>query len=147
MFREYTDSMDAEMQQRATEYLSLAERGTEGVFTSVFDALPEFETESSLAQLIEERQRATEDRNIWVKVCVCLVLFFSFFSALHAGLLSGEASLSLSLFSVILSLSLSHPHPHPHRPVKSSGRTRKSSWTMRRSCRKSVSLSPEPTLL
>lgn len=67
VFREYSDSMDSEMQQRAVEYLHLAEHG-EGVFTSVFDSLPEFETESSLAQLIEERQRATEDRNIWVKV-------------------------------------------------------------------------------
>lgn len=66
VFREYSDSMDSEMQQRAVEYLHLAEHG-EGVFTSVFDSLPEFETESSLAQLIEERQRATEDRNIWVK--------------------------------------------------------------------------------
>jgi len=59
-----TTTIDAELQQRAIEYLALAQPGREGTLEAVLDVMPNFpERESILTKQIKERERAsTTDR-------------------------------------------------------------------------------------
>jgi len=63
VFEQHRDVGDAELQQRAVEYLQLSRRGAE--VPTVLAAMPKFpERESILLKRIRERQEASEDANV-----------------------------------------------------------------------------------
>ena len=63
VFEQHLDVGDAEIQQRAVEYLQLSRRGAE--VPTVLAAMPKFpERESILLKRIRERQEASEDANV-----------------------------------------------------------------------------------
>ena len=62
----HTTTMDPELQQRAVEYVALAQPGREGLLEKVMDLMPNFpERESILTRKIKERElAATTDRTL-----------------------------------------------------------------------------------
>ena len=60
-----TTTMDAELQQRAVEYLALAQAGRQEMLETVMDVMPNYpERESILTRKIREREQATTDRTL-----------------------------------------------------------------------------------
>lgn len=67
VFRAYSFSLDAELQQRACEYLALAERPTDDLLRATCDEMPAFpERASALLSRLHSKHAATGDRRTWV---------------------------------------------------------------------------------
>lgn len=68
IFRRYTHVLDAELQQRACEYLSLATRDdNDELLQAVCDEMPVFpERESALVNRLHKRGNAAQDKRTWV---------------------------------------------------------------------------------
>jgi AP-2 complex subunit alpha len=63
VLRSNTDNIDVELQQRAVEYLLLAERAGSALMGKVLERMPPFpERESSLLRIIKQRQSAAVDK-------------------------------------------------------------------------------------
>jgi len=66
IFRQHSNSGDAEIQQRAVEYLALNSKASEELMNTVFDVMPNFpERESALIRRIKKLHKGTADRNVW----------------------------------------------------------------------------------
>ncbi|EKD01853.1 hypothetical protein A1Q2_03916 [Trichosporon asahii var. asahii CBS 8904] len=68
IFRRYTHVLDAELQQRACEYLALATRNdNDELLQAVCDEMPVFpERESALVNRLHKRGNAAQDKRTWV---------------------------------------------------------------------------------
>ena len=68
IFERYTYVLDAELQQRACEYLALARRADEGeLLATIFDEMPVFpERESALLNRLHSRRDKAQDKRTWV---------------------------------------------------------------------------------
>lgn len=68
IFRRYTHVLDAELQQRACEYLALATRDdNDELLQAVCDEMPVFpERESALVNRLHKRGNAAQDKRTWV---------------------------------------------------------------------------------
>ncbi|PHH76654.1 hypothetical protein CDD82_3897 [Ophiocordyceps australis] len=66
-FEFYSHAIDAEMQQRACEYLTLARMPTDDLLRTVCDEMPPFpERESALLSRLHQKHANTSDRRTWV---------------------------------------------------------------------------------
>jgi AP-2 complex subunit alpha len=68
IFERYTHVLDAELQQRACEYLALAQRGDDDeLLSSICDEMPVFpERESTLVNRLHSRGDGVQDKRTWV---------------------------------------------------------------------------------
>lgn len=67
IFQQYRLVLDLELQQRASEYLAIANMPTDDVLQSVCDEMPAFpERESALVSRLEKKIADTEDKRTWV---------------------------------------------------------------------------------
>lgn len=68
IFERYTHVLDAELQQRACEYLALARRDDEGdLLATMCDEMPVFpERESTLINRLHSRGDAAQDKRTWI---------------------------------------------------------------------------------
>lgn len=63
----YTHTLDSEMQQRACEYLALANMPTDDLLRTVCDEMPPFpERQSALLSRVHQKYANTSDRRTWV---------------------------------------------------------------------------------
>lgn len=66
-FEVYTHTLDSEMQQRACEYLALANMQTDDLLRTVCDEMPPFpERQSALLSRLHQKHANTSDRRTWV---------------------------------------------------------------------------------
>ncbi|KAG6003732.1 hypothetical protein E4U21_001785 [Claviceps maximensis] len=66
-FEVYSHTLDSEMQQRACEYLTLANMPTDDLLRTVCDEMPPFpERESALLSRLHQKHANTSDRRTWV---------------------------------------------------------------------------------
>ncbi|KAG5984194.1 hypothetical protein E4U55_005734 [Claviceps digitariae] len=66
-FEVYSHNLDSEMQQRACEYLTLANMPTDDLLRTVCDEMPPFpERESALLSRLHQKHANTSDRRTWV---------------------------------------------------------------------------------
>ncbi|KAG6152127.1 hypothetical protein E4U37_004164 [Claviceps purpurea] len=66
-FEFYSHTLDSEMQQRACEYLTLANMPTDDLLRTVCDEMPPFpERESALLSRLHQKHANTSDRRTWV---------------------------------------------------------------------------------
>lgn len=66
-FELYSHNLDSEMQQRACEYLTLANMPTDDLLRTVCDEMPPFpERESALLSRLHQKHANTSDRRTWV---------------------------------------------------------------------------------
>ncbi|KAH8178353.1 AP-2 complex subunit alpha-2 [Sarocladium implicatum] len=66
-FEVYTHTLDSEMQQRACEYLALANMPTDDLLRTVCDEMPPFpERQSALLSRLHQKHANTSDRRTWV---------------------------------------------------------------------------------
>nr|XP_018261682.1 AP-2 complex subunit alpha [Kwoniella dejecticola CBS 10117]OBR83840.1 AP-2 complex subunit alpha [Kwoniella dejecticola CBS 10117] len=68
IFERYTHVLDAELQQRACEYLALAQRGEDDdLLSTICDEMPVFpERESALVNRLHKRGEQSHDKRTWV---------------------------------------------------------------------------------
>lgn len=68
IFERYTHVLDAELQQRACEYLALARRDDgDDLLATIFDEMPVFpERESTLVNRLHSRGDAAQDKRTWI---------------------------------------------------------------------------------
>lgn len=68
IFERYTHVLDAELQQRACEYLALARRDeNDDLLAAIFDEMPVFpERESTLVNRLHSRGSSSQDKRTWV---------------------------------------------------------------------------------
>ncbi|WWC90553.1 uncharacterized protein L201_005489 [Kwoniella dendrophila CBS 6074] len=68
IFERYTHVLDAELQQRACEYLALAQRGEDDeLLSTICDEMPVFpERESALVNRLHKRGEQAQDKRTWV---------------------------------------------------------------------------------
>ncbi len=68
IFERYTHVLDAELQQRACEYLALARRGdNDELLATLCDEMPVFpERESTLINRLHSKGEKTQDRRTWI---------------------------------------------------------------------------------
>lgn len=68
IFERYTHVLDAELQQRACEYLALAQRDdNDDLLATIFDEMPVFpERESALVNRLHSRGDAAQDKRTWI---------------------------------------------------------------------------------
>ena len=68
IFERYTHVLDAELQQRACEYLALAQRGeTDDLLSTICDEMPVFpERESTLVNRLHRKGEGAQDKRTWV---------------------------------------------------------------------------------
>jgi AP-2 complex subunit alpha len=66
-FRNYSHSLDSELQQRACEYLALASMPTDDLLRTVCDEMPPFpERTSALLSRLHQKHSTTSDKRTWV---------------------------------------------------------------------------------
>jgi len=66
-FRNYSHSLDSELQQRACEYLALASMPTDDLLRTVMDEMPPFpERTSALLSRLHQKHSTTSDKRTWV---------------------------------------------------------------------------------
>ncbi|CAI6340014.1 unnamed protein product [Periconia digitata] len=66
-FRAYSHSLDSELQQRACEYLTLANMPTDDLLRTVCDEMPPFpERTSALLSRLHQKHATTSDKRTWV---------------------------------------------------------------------------------
>jgi AP-2 complex subunit alpha len=66
-FRNYSHSLDSELQQRACEYLALASMPTDDLLRTVCDEMPPFpERTSALLSRLHQKHATTSDKRTWV---------------------------------------------------------------------------------
>lgn len=66
VFEFYSSSVDSEIQQRAVEYLKLAQRGDTSLLATVWDEIPPFpERTSALLNRMHSKYAYSEDRRVW----------------------------------------------------------------------------------
>jgi AP-2 complex subunit alpha len=67
IFQQYRHVLDLELQQRASEYLAIAQMSGDEILQSVCDEMPAFpERESALVSRLEKKIADTEDKRTWV---------------------------------------------------------------------------------
>ncbi|GAO46139.1 hypothetical protein G7K_0378-t1 [Saitoella complicata NRRL Y-17804] len=67
VFNTYSKSIDAELQQRACEYLALVSMPTDDLMQTVLEEMPPFpERQSALLKRLHGKTGETEDKRIWV---------------------------------------------------------------------------------
>jgi AP-2 complex subunit alpha len=67
VFKAYSHSLDSELQQRACEYLNLANQPTDDLLRTVCDEMPPFpERASALLSRLHQKHSTTSDKRTWV---------------------------------------------------------------------------------
>ncbi|CAG8588574.1 11894_t:CDS:10 [Diversispora eburnea] len=67
VFNQYRHALDSELQQRASEYLSMATMPSEDLLQTVCEEMPPFpERESALLSRLHQKNSDTEDKRTWV---------------------------------------------------------------------------------